>query len=204
MNHHAGILQQRVEIAAVGGGRDQPLERVRREQQEQQESGAQKAHDADHPRHHRVRQAAAENRDGDGPQRQHQHPQQHRPFVSAPDGGEAIVHRQRGVGIGRHVQHRKVIVDEGVGEAREGDRDEHELALRRGPGERDPVDVAARRADERQDALQHRDQQGDDEGKMADLGDHQFCAPDLRCIDFAACWLASRAFFSASAACGGM
>ena len=38
MHTMPGILQQRIEIAAIGRGRQQPLERIRREQQEEQEA----------------------------------------------------------------------------------------------------------------------------------------------------------------------
>ena len=99
---------------------------------------AHEAHHAEHARHHVIRQAAAEYRHRQHPDREHQHPQQQRAFVAAPHAGDAVLQRQRRVRIRRDVQHREIVGDESVGEAAEGDRDEHELALRRRTRQRHP------------------------------------------------------------------
>ena len=109
MEHHARILQQRIQVAAVGRRRKQAVERVRREQHEEQEAEADEAHDAEHARDHLVGQMAAPQRDRDRPPAEHQHPQQHRAFVRAPGRGEPVVERQLRVGVGRDVQHREVV-----------------------------------------------------------------------------------------------
>ena len=54
MDDHARVLQQRVQVAAVGRRREQALERVGGEQHEQQEAAADQAHDAEHARHHAI------------------------------------------------------------------------------------------------------------------------------------------------------
>ena len=109
MGDHAEILQQRVQIAPLFRGRDQPLERARRQQDEQQESDADQTHHAQDPRHHRLRQMAAEHADGEHPEAQDQQPQQHRPFMAAPERGDLVAQRQRARRIGRHVYDRKVV-----------------------------------------------------------------------------------------------
>ena len=50
VDHHARVLQQRIQVAAVGGGGQQALERVRGEQHEEQEPDAHQAHHAEHAR----------------------------------------------------------------------------------------------------------------------------------------------------------
>ena len=143
-----GILQQRIQVAAVGGGGEQALERIRREQQEEQEADADEPHHAEHARDHLVGQVPAAQRHGDRPDRQHQHPQQHRALVRAPRRGDAVVQRQLRVRVGRDVEHREVVGDERLREAAEGDRDEQELPLRDRPRERHPGADAALRADD--------------------------------------------------------
>ena len=67
MDHHARILQQRVQVAAVERGREEALERVGGEQRESEEAGADQAHDAEHARRDLVGQLARAQGDGEGP-----------------------------------------------------------------------------------------------------------------------------------------
>ena len=104
------------------GGREQAVERVRGEQQEQQEAEREQAHDGEDARHHLVGQVPAEGGDRERPEREHQQPQQDRAFVAAPDRGDAVVQRQRAVRVGGDVEHREVVADEGQREADERER----------------------------------------------------------------------------------
>ena len=91
MEDEAGVLQQRIELAALERRGAQPQERVRGEDREAQERGADQAL-------HRPARAPAASRAARPPNsataaaihRQDQHPQQHRAFVAAPGRGEAI------------------------------------------------------------------------------------------------------------------
>ena len=172
MRDHARILQQRIQIAAVGGHREQPLERVRGEQQEQQEADADEAHHAQHAGDHFVGQVTALERDRERPDREHEHPQQHRALVRAPRRGEAVVDGQLRIRIGGDVQHREVADDERVREAAPRGGDEQDLALRDRPRERHPRGNAPRGADDRQRAEHQREQQREDQREMSEFGNH--------------------------------
>ena len=54
MEHHAGVLQQRVQVAAIRRRRKQPVEGVRSQQQKEQEADGDEAHHAQYPRDHLV------------------------------------------------------------------------------------------------------------------------------------------------------
>ena len=95
-----------------GAAGQQAVERVGREQHEQQEADADQPHHREHARDHGLRQVRAEQRHRQRPQGEHQQPQQQRAFVAAPRGGEPVVQRQRRVGVLRDVQHREVVVRE--------------------------------------------------------------------------------------------
>ena len=203
MQDHAGILQQRIEIAAVGGNREKALERIRGKEREGEETDAHEPHHAQHPRDHLVGQMAAEHRDRRHPEPEHEHPEQERALVAAPHAGNAVMQRQRGIGMVRHVRDREVIDDERVGKAAERDRNEHEQSLRNRPRRRHPYRVAASGADNPDRGLRKRKAEGERKRKLAELGDHRPLPGTMS--DFCA---ASRpspcACFNASAASGGM
>ena len=69
MKREAAILQDRVEPVAVRRHREQPQERVRGEQDEQQEPDADHRLHRQHPRAQRRRQVDAEHRDRGAEQR---------------------------------------------------------------------------------------------------------------------------------------
>jgi len=54
-----------------------------------------------------------------------------------PSGGQSILKRQPRIRIGGYVQHRKIIIDERVGQTAEGYCHKNKLRLSRGPGEGD-------------------------------------------------------------------
>ena len=93
MNNHARVLQQRVEVPAVGRHREHPLERVGREKREQDEATAHQPHHAEHPCHHRFVKLFREYRHRQRPQRQDQRPQQDGAFMVAPHRRDAVHQR---------------------------------------------------------------------------------------------------------------
>ena len=113
-------------------GGHQARERIRREQQEQQEADGDRAHHREHARDAAPPAGCASSSvTARGPAGEHQHPQQQRALVRAPRRGEAVVQRQLRVRMLRDVLDREIAGDEAVGEAAERERDEHELRARR-------------------------------------------------------------------------
>jgi hypothetical protein len=197
VRHHARVLQQRVQVVAVHGHGHQALERVRRRQHEQQEADGHQAHDAQHTRDERRRQAGAPLRDRQHPAREHREPQQQRALVAAPDPGDAVGQRQRAVGVAGHVEHREVVAHEAGDQAAERHRHEQRVRARRGTRQRHPVGTAARRADHRQRAQDQRHGQRDQQRDLAKFRNHRFFSIFIVPPCAAAC-------LSAAAASGGM
>jgi hypothetical protein len=201
MHDHAGVLQQRVEIAAVFRGWKDAIERIRRGQHEQQEPEAHDPHNAQHASDQRIGQVTAEARNREAPAGQHQHPEQQRAFVRAPRGREPICIRKAGVRIRRDIGHREVVVPERPCKARERERDERELCVGERARDADPRCVATMRTGDGQRPLQRREQQREDEREGAELGDHRYFTSDCaarRCAD------STCALPMAAAASGGM
>jgi hypothetical protein len=194
MDHHARVLQQRIEVAPVGRRREQAVERVRGEQHEGEEPGADETHDAEHARRHLLGEVGAEEAHRGHPDAEHQAPEEQRSFMAAPCAGDAVVQRQSAVRIQRHVLHGEVVGREGVDEAAEGECDEQRLPLRRRPSERHPCKVSASRPHKRERSLEQGDREGQRERELSELGNHLV-------------WTVSCAFFACSrawAASGGM
>jgi hypothetical protein len=93
MESEAGILKQRVQIAAVGRHREQARKRVRRDDDEQQSAEAEQPLNRQGAGPQAGWQASAEECDEPAEQRQHEDPQQHRAFVAAPSAGDLVQHR---------------------------------------------------------------------------------------------------------------
>ena len=93
MEREAGILKQRVQIAAVGRHREQPRERIRGGDDEQQGAEAEQPLNRQGAGPQAGWQAPAEECDEPAEQRQHEDPQQHRAFVAAPGAGDLVEHR---------------------------------------------------------------------------------------------------------------
>ena len=136
MEHHPRILQEGIQVAAFGRRRHQPIEGVRRQQQEEQEADADQTHDREHARHHLLRQVAREQCHREAPAAQHQRPQEQRSLVRAPRRRDAILQRQFRIRICGDVLHREVVADERPREAAEGECDQQCLRARGGPSDR--------------------------------------------------------------------
>ena len=84
------------------------------------------------------RQVVAEQRHRRAAQRQHEHPQQHRAFVVAPDAGDLVEQRLVGVAVLDDVDDREIRGDVGVHQRRHRQRDQRELRQRRVAAHRHP------------------------------------------------------------------
>ncbi len=172
MKDQAGILQQRVEVAPLLGARQQALEGVRCEQDEEQEAGADQSEDAEYPRHHVIGQLPRQQRDCQRPQHEHQDPEQQGTLMATPDGGDAILQRQQGIRVLGDIEHREVVLHEGGGQAAEGGRQQQRLDDRRRAGKGNPRLPSAVGAEQRQRSLRQRDAQRENEGEGAEFRDH--------------------------------
>jgi hypothetical protein len=171
VHDQADVLQQRIEVTTVRRNlRQDPRERVGREDQEQQETGADHAHHRQHPRQHHLRQLPGEHRHGEGPAAEDQRPQQQRTFVGAPHGAELVVPGQGAVGVAGHVGDGEVVGHEGVGQATEGEHQEGELAPGGRLGQAHPQAVAAPGAEQRHHGLHQRQAQRQDHRQVAQFG----------------------------------
>ena len=194
---HPRVLQQGIEVAAVGGRGQQAVEGVAGHQHEEQETHRHQAHHAQHAGHEGQRHAGAVAGHGHRPAAEHQHPEQQRAFVAAPDRSDAVGQGQGAVRVRRHVEHREVVAHEADRQQDEGDQDEGALGPSQGAGHQHPVVAAALRPGQRQHALHQGRAEREEEQEVTDLGRHGR-AP------WAIVLRTCSAFFRASAASGGM
>ena len=162
-------MQQRVQIAPVQRGEFQPRERVRGKDQEGKKCHADRALHRQHPRPQAHRQIASEPARTGPEQRKDQHPQQHRPFVIAPDTADFIDQRLVGMRIQidqlqREIRHHKSPCQRGKGKARQ-------QKLDRGGrfGQAHPADIAPLGANQRDDHLDDGNAKGQNQGKMREF-----------------------------------
>ena len=168
-----GILQQRIQVAALGRGGQQALERVGGEQHEQQEADADQAHHAQHARHHfrgrwRLNSATATVQ----------------PPASAPTAAASLRGRPRPpamrycsgsmrVGIAGDIQHREIVGTKGIrrGSRRRARRTRTAPAP---PGAPAPSSAGCRAAAPtmRQHALRQGDAQREDQCKWPEFRNH--------------------------------
>ena len=172
MEDEAGILQQRVQLRPVQRRRDQPGERVRREQRKGQERHRDHRLHGQHPGLQAGAQIVTKAGDAGAIQRQHQHPQQHRAFVVAPGGRQPIGQRLAQRTVVGDQRHRKIRLAEQRHQTAEGDGDQHGLARRGSAPERHQRGIPPDGPQHRQHRLGGSDQQGEDQGEMADFGKH--------------------------------
>ena len=150
MDHHAGILQERVQVLSFLGRGNEPFEGIRREQDEEEEPDREQAHHAQDARGEALGQAMRQQRDSERPAVQHEHPEQDRALVRSPCRGETVMRGQFRVGMARHVEHGEIAHHERVGERGEGRGHEEELADGDGTRRRQDSHAPARRTGERE------------------------------------------------------
>ena len=108
MDREAQILQERIEIAPLERHWEKPLERVRGEQDKQQEGDGDTGLHAQHQRPQSLRNSLAKSRDRRARECQDQHPEQHRTFVIAPGAAELEQHRHQRMRILKDIAHREI------------------------------------------------------------------------------------------------
>ena len=114
MDDETRVLQQRVEIAAVGGRRKESFKGVGAGERKQQKASGDQPHHTQHAERKSVREFAAQQRNGEYPSPQHQHPQQQRALVASPNCGQLIVQRQAGIGMAGDIQHREIVIPKSI------------------------------------------------------------------------------------------
>ena len=172
MKRERRVLQDGIEAAAVDRRRLEAKERIRGRENEEEEGERDRSLDREHARLERRRKIAAENGDGGAEQRQDQHPEQHRALVVAPHARDPIEERLRRVRVLGDVGDREVGADVGLGQREEGERDERELAHRRGLGKVHEALIAHARAVGRDHHLRGGDGKRQNECEMSELDDH--------------------------------
>ena len=99
MEDEARVLQQRIQAVAIDGRLDQPLERVRGQQCEQQETDCDHTLHRQHPGAKRGWHVAAAYCHKHAEYDQNQNPEQQRPFMVAPRRCQLIEERLGGMRI---------------------------------------------------------------------------------------------------------
>ncbi len=188
MEGEAGVLQHRVEALPVRRRRNLAQERVRGEQDEEQEAAADHALDGQHARAQLGRQIVAEPRHRRAEQRQDEDPEDHRALVVAPHAGDLVEQRLVGVAVLDDVDDREVGRDIGVDERGKRQRHEDEARERGAAPQLHQPEMAPCRAPERQARLRQLDDEREDEREMAELDDHGLApavaAPSCQRPDF--------------------
>ena len=146
MQDHSGVLQERVKVHAVGRRGDQALERTRKKQDQNQESSHHGRLNADEIRH-RDRMRAPMPRHGGRREDGHEpDPEEERPFVASPDGGDLVENGKNPVGVRGDVLDGEVVRQKSVDERRDGEREKNTNGPRRRGTPRAPRrDFSARR-----------------------------------------------------------
>ena len=168
----AGILQERVQVAAIHRHREEPVERVRGGDDKEQCAKAEEPLDGEGAGAQARRQGAAEAGDEPAEQGEHEHPQHHRAFVAAPYAGDLVEHRLRQARILVDVAHREIGDDVRMDKRRKGERDQAELQECRGPRHIHQRPALGLRAGERHHRLHRRHQERQDQREMTDFYEH--------------------------------
>ena len=172
MEGEARVLQQRVQVRAIDGGRVEPDEGVGRQYDEQREDGTDEPLHAQHARFEAVRQIAAEGRNAAAEDGQDEDPQQHGAFMVPPDAGDLVDHRLGGMAVLINVDDREIGRDEGVGQRREGSGEQDKLQACGTGGHRHQAGIVQLRAVQTEGCLGEGNRHGEHENEMAKLGDH--------------------------------
>jgi len=172
VDDQTGVLQERVQVAALGGAGQQALEGVGGDQDEQQETEGDQSQRTEDTRNHGIRQLPREMRDTERPPAQHQYPQQQRAFMAAPDAGNPVFDGQQRIGVLGDIDDRKVVGDKSLRQAGEGKRHQQGQRIGARTRQRNPGQAILVGAKQRQGAEYQGDQRGKNQGKVAKFGDH--------------------------------
>ena len=97
--------------------------------------------------------------------------------MRAPQGGDAIEQRQRGVGVLGDVEHREIVSDEGVTRHADGRCHHDELPGHGGRDRRDPAVAAVAGTGNAEKCLQRRQQQRQHQCELTQFRQHQLLPP---------------------------
>ena len=175
MDREAGVLQDRIEVAALQRRHGDPQERVRGRENEEIERGRDPCLHGKDVGLEPGRQVPAEDRDQGAEHAEDEDPQHHRAFVVPPHAGDLVDERLRRMGILEHVDDGKIRPQVARHQRAEGDRHETELRDRRGRRHAHQRRVVAARAVQRHAGLHQRQSERQHERVMAKFGDHWRC-----------------------------
>ena len=172
MDREAGVLQDRIEVAALPRRRRDARERIGGEQNEKKKGRAEQPLHGERVGAQPVGHCVGENRDQRAAKRENEHPQKHRAFVVSPHAGDFIDERLQRMGILDHVDEREVGNDMRIGQRAIGERDEQELRDRRGARDAHQRGVVQASADEGNGELRQRQGERQNERVMSGFNDH--------------------------------
>ncbi len=172
MQNHARVLQQRVQVAAVGRWRVQSHERVGREQQIGQKKEGQKAQDAHHTGMQVGGQLAALPGHCNGPARKQKRPQQKRTLMRAPGGRDAVLERQVARRVVGHVHDGEVVDHERPRQCQKADQHAQQLPNGCAACHGHPARVVTPGTSQAEEALEQGQLKGNDQGRVAKFRDH--------------------------------
>jgi len=181
MEDEAGILQQRIQFGSIQRGRKQPLKGVGREQGKGKERNADHRLDREYPSLQAGAKIVPKTGDAGAEYGKDQDPEQHRAFMIAPSRGKSIRQRLAQCGMLGHQLHGEIRLAEAGHEDAEGKRDEQRLQLCRRAAEGHERAIATHSAQHWQHRLGGSREQGEDQGKMPDFGQHDAqCPPNAK------------------------
>ncbi len=172
MDGEAGILQNRIQVAALERRIDDAQERVRSGENEQIEGNRNQGLHAQHVGAQTGRQIAAEQRDQSSEHAEDEDPQQHRALMVSPHAGDLVDQRLGGVRILEHIDHGEIRPHVAGHQRAEGDGKEAELRNSSGTSNGHEHGIILVRANGRHAGLNERHYQREHERVMAELGDH--------------------------------
>jgi hypothetical protein len=172
MHRQTEILQDRIEIAALGRHLGQPPKRTRCEEDEEVEGRRDPGLHRQHVGLEGRRQIDAEQRDQCAEYGEDQHPQQHRALVVAPNAGDLVDQRHLRMRVLVNNGDREVRRDVANGERAKGQRNEGKLRQRGGVGEFHQRNIAHARTDDRRGRLDQRQCKRQYKCVVTKFGDH--------------------------------
>ena len=92
--------------------------------------------------------------------------------MAAPHGGDAVLQRQQRIRVLGDIDHREIAGHESLRQAGEGESDEQRQRRGGWTGNGNPGQAVVVGADQGQGAENQGDQRGEDQGEMAEFGDH--------------------------------
>src|SRR3954452_2064473 len=171
MEREDGILPQRIEAGAFEGRRIEPYERIRCEQDEEQERRPQQSLHTERGGRQPIA-AALRKRDETGIKREYEYPQHHRAFMIPPSTGDLVEQRLRGVGVLRDIENGEIGHDERENQRAERETNEYELTHRRARSNGARNRALRAGAPKSGEALHNRERQRETQCQLTDFARH--------------------------------